>query len=138
MRGSRINIGRFAHFAWLTETFSAILVAVPVDPKTLPSDPATLRKIVVDLTAQLDTQQGRLRKVERLLEQLPEARNAANSFRAISWLCSPPKLIRDGASADSQPEGPLTTFRKLLGDERQYYQKALRIHYMHGPSRCSR
>lgn len=52
---------------------------MPVDPKTLPSDAATLRKIVVDLTAQLDTQQGRLQKVERLLEQLLQSRNAKRS-----------------------------------------------------------
>jgi hypothetical protein len=59
--------------------FSGTLVAVPVDPRTLPSDPATLKKIVVDLTAQMDTQQTRLQKVERLLEQLLEARNAKRS-----------------------------------------------------------
>jgi transposase len=52
---------------------------VPVDPKTLPSDPATLQKIVVDLSTQLDTQQGRLQKVERLLAQLLAARNAKRS-----------------------------------------------------------
>jgi transposase len=52
---------------------------VPVDPKTLPSDPVTLQKIIVDLTAQLDTEQGRLQKVERLLQQLLEARNAKRS-----------------------------------------------------------
>jgi transposase len=66
---------------WLEETFFATLVAVPVDPKILPSDPATLKKMVVDLTAQMDTQQTRLRKVERLLEQLLEARNAKRSER---------------------------------------------------------
>lgn len=52
---------------------------MPVDPKTLPSDAVTLQKIVVDLTAQLDTQQARLQKVERLLTQLLEARNAKRS-----------------------------------------------------------
>jgi transposase len=52
---------------------------VPIDPKTLPSDPATLQKIIVDLTAQLDTEQGRLAKVERLLEQLLEARHGKRS-----------------------------------------------------------
>jgi len=79
VRGSRINIGKIALFRWLLETFSAIVVLVPVDPKTLPSDAAALRKIVVDLTAQLDTQHSRLRKVEGLLAQLLEARNAKRS-----------------------------------------------------------
>jgi hypothetical protein len=65
-------------------TFFATIVLVPVDPKTLPTDPDTLRKIVVDLTAQLDTQQGRLQKVERLLEQLLAARSAKRSEQLSS------------------------------------------------------
>jgi hypothetical protein len=45
---------------------------VPVDPKTLPQDTETLRKIVVDLTAQLD-------RTERLLRQLLEAKTGRKS-----------------------------------------------------------
>jgi transposase len=45
---------------------------VPVDPKTLPQDTETLRKIVVDLTAQLD-------RTERLLRQLLQAKTGRKS-----------------------------------------------------------
>ena len=45
---------------------------MPVDPKTLPQDPETLTKIVVDLTAQLD-------RTERLLRQLIQAKTGRRS-----------------------------------------------------------
>jgi transposase len=45
---------------------------MPVDPKTLPHDAPTLRKIVVDLTAQLD-------RTERLLRQLLQAKTGRKS-----------------------------------------------------------
>ena len=45
---------------------------MPVDPKTLPKDTETLRKIVMDLTAQLD-------RTERLLRQLLEAKTGRKS-----------------------------------------------------------
>jgi len=45
---------------------------VPVDPKTLPQDPETLQKIVVDLTTQLD-------RTERLLRQLLQAKTGRKS-----------------------------------------------------------
>ena len=45
---------------------------MPVDPKTLPGDTETLRKIVVDLTAQLD-------RTERLLRQLIQAKTGRKS-----------------------------------------------------------
>jgi transposase len=45
---------------------------VPVDPKTLPQDAETLRKIVVDLTTQLD-------RTERLLRQLLQAKAGRKS-----------------------------------------------------------
>jgi len=45
---------------------------VPVDPKTLPQDSDTLKKIVVDLTAQLD-------RTERLLRQLLAAKTGRKS-----------------------------------------------------------
>jgi transposase len=44
----------------------------PSDPKTLPQDPETLQKIVVDLTTQLD-------RTERLLRQLPQAKTGRKS-----------------------------------------------------------
>jgi transposase len=45
---------------------------VPVDPKTLPQDPETLQKMLVDLTAQLD-------RTERLLRQFLAARTGRKS-----------------------------------------------------------
>ena len=45
---------------------------MPVDPKTLPEDAETLKKIVVDVTAQLD-------RTERLLRQLLQAKTGRKS-----------------------------------------------------------
>jgi transposase len=47
-------------------------LSLPADPKTLPQDAATLQKIVVDLTAQLD-------RTERLLRQLLQAKTGRKS-----------------------------------------------------------
>jgi hypothetical protein len=52
---------------------------VPVDPKCLPEDPAILRNMLVDLTAQLDAGEARLAKMERLLVQLLAARSGRKS-----------------------------------------------------------
>jgi transposase len=45
---------------------------VPVDPNSLPQDPAILRQMLVDLTTQLD-------KTQRLLRQLMEAKSGTRS-----------------------------------------------------------
>jgi len=50
-------------------TFFTILVVVPIDLKSLPDDPEILRRMLVDVTAQLD-------KTNRLLRQLLEAKRA--------------------------------------------------------------
>jgi transposase len=47
-------------------------LGLPVDPKTLPEDAETLKKIVVDVTAQLD-------RTERMLRQLLEAKTGRKS-----------------------------------------------------------
>lgn len=47
-------------------------MSLPVDPKTLPEDAETLKKIVVDVTAQLD-------RTERLLRQLLQAKTGRKS-----------------------------------------------------------
>ncbi len=52
---------------------------MPVDPKSLPEDPAILRNMLVALTAQLDAGEARLAKMERLLAQLLAARNGRKS-----------------------------------------------------------
>ena len=47
-------------------------MSLPVDPKTLPEDAETLKRIVVDVTAQLD-------RTERLLRQLLQAKTGRKS-----------------------------------------------------------
>jgi len=45
---------------------------VPIDPKSLPQDPAILQRMLIDLTAQLD-------KTQKLLRQLLEAKHSTKS-----------------------------------------------------------
>jgi hypothetical protein len=52
---------------------------VPVDRQQLPKDVNVLQQMVLDLVAQLDTEQSRRLKVERLLRQLLEARSGRKS-----------------------------------------------------------
>src|SRR5262249_12224165 len=47
-------------------------LSLPVDPKTLPEDAATLKRMLVDVTAQLD-------RTEHLLRQLLEAKTGRKS-----------------------------------------------------------
>lgn len=62
----------FPHlFAWCIGSFRLHL-SLPVDPKTLPRDPDTLQKMLVDVTAQLD-------RTERLLRQLLQAKTGRKS-----------------------------------------------------------
>jgi transposase len=67
---------------------------VPVDPKTLPQDPETLQRIVVDLTAQLD-------RTERLLRQLVAAKTGRKSEQI-----SPDQLALFAAEAGLPIEEP--------------------------------
>jgi len=52
-----------------------------VDPQQLPDDPQTLRKMVVDLTTQLDRQAAEKLKIENLVRELLEAKRARSSER---------------------------------------------------------
>jgi transposase len=52
---------------------------VPIDHKQLPNDAATLRRMVLDLIAQLDAEQARRIKTENLLRQLLAARSGKRS-----------------------------------------------------------
>jgi transposase len=52
---------------------------VPIDRHQLPEDAATLRQLVLDLIAQLDNEQARRIKTERLLQQLLTARSGRKS-----------------------------------------------------------
>lgn len=63
----------------MNRALASTILLVPVDPKTLPEDPATLQKIIVDLTAQMDKQNSQLQKVERLLAQLIQAKSGRRS-----------------------------------------------------------
>jgi len=64
---------------WLIDIFSGTLFLVPIDQKQLPSDAATLRRMVLDLIAQLDAEQARRMKTENLLRQLLAARSGKRS-----------------------------------------------------------
>jgi transposase len=55
------------------------LFSVPIDQKQLPDDAATLRRMVLDLIAQLDAEQARRIKTENLLRQLLAARSGRRS-----------------------------------------------------------
>jgi hypothetical protein len=54
------------------ESIRFIISIVPVDPESLPHDPAILKQMLVDLTSQLD-------KTQRLLSQLLAAKSGTRS-----------------------------------------------------------
>jgi len=55
--------------------FALKIYLVPIDHKQLPEDANLLRQMVLDLIAQLDAEQLRRIKTERLLRQLLEAKS---------------------------------------------------------------
>jgi transposase len=59
-------------FLLVNHCFSFIIHLVPVDPNSLPHDPAILKQMLVDLTTQLD-------KTQRLLQQLLAAKSGTHS-----------------------------------------------------------
>jgi hypothetical protein len=59
--------------------FAPKIYVVPVDRQQLPKDANVLQQMVLDLVAQLDTEQARRIKVERLLRQLLEAKSGRRS-----------------------------------------------------------
>jgi transposase len=59
--------------------FRSKIYVVPIDRHQLPEDAATLRQLVLDLIAQLDNEQARRIKTERLLQQLLAARSGRKS-----------------------------------------------------------
>jgi transposase len=61
------------------DTVYGSLFSVPIDQKQLPNDAATLRRMVLDLIAQLDAEQARRIKTENLLRQLLAARSGKRS-----------------------------------------------------------
>jgi transposase len=68
-------------FFWLYTTFSAIIVAVAIDRKQLPESADVLQQMVLDLLAQLESEQARREKTEHLLRQLLAARSGRSSER---------------------------------------------------------
>jgi hypothetical protein len=52
---------------------------MPLDPKTLPEDAETLRKIVVDLAGQLDRESAEKNKYRDLIRELLEAQRTRKS-----------------------------------------------------------
>ena len=77
MHGSRIKTGFPAHFdrrilILANATLPPIISLLPVDLNSLPHDPAILKQMLVDLTAQLD-------KTQRLLRQLVAAKGGTRS-----------------------------------------------------------
>jgi hypothetical protein len=52
---------------------------LPLDRQQLPQDANTLQQMVLDLIAQLDAEQARRIKTERLLQQLLQARSGRQS-----------------------------------------------------------
>jgi transposase len=56
-----------------------MLQAVPIDPQQLPDDAKILRRMVLDLIAQLDIEQARRIKTENLLRQLLAAKSGRRS-----------------------------------------------------------
>jgi transposase len=54
---------------------------VPLDPQQLPDDPQALRKMIVDLSAQLDRQAAEKLKIERMVRELLDAKRLQSSER---------------------------------------------------------
>lgn len=54
---------------------------MPLDPQQLPDDPQTLRKMIVDLSAQLDRQAVEKLKIERMVRELLDAKRLQSSER---------------------------------------------------------
>ena len=69
---SRINIGLKCILCLAGARVRFIIPIVPVDPNSLPHDPAILKQMLVDLTKQLD-------KTQRLLGQLLAAKSGTRS-----------------------------------------------------------
>jgi hypothetical protein len=70
---------------------------VPVARLTLPQDAATLQQMVLDLLAELEAQQARLKKTEHLLQQLLAARRGPKSEQI-----SPEQLALFAADLEAQ------------------------------------
>jgi hypothetical protein len=81
---------------------------VALDPNQLPDDPQTLRKMVLDLAAQLDWHSLEKNKLEGLLRELLDARHARKSERLSEEQTG---LVRGGlagaATRSGNPAGRL-------------------------------
>jgi transposase len=94
--------------------FALKIDVMPVDRQQLPKDANVLQQMVLDLVAQLDTEQSRRLKVERLLRQLLEARSGRKSeqISADQLALFAAELKAQGvntgeaASESKKPDGP--------------------------------
>ena len=82
-----------------------IIRIVPVDPNSLPHDPAILRQMLVDLTTQLD-------KTQRLLSQLLAAKSGTRSeqlsvdqLRLFAQELNAPEAAMETEKDDDPPSG---------------------------------
>jgi len=85
---------------------------VPVDPDSLPHDPAILKQMLVDLTTQLD-------KTQRLLTQLLAAKSGTRSEQLSADQL---RLFRAGNSAPSRPQRQRRTIPNKTTISRQVRQ----------------
>src|SRR5215471_4199604 len=98
---------------------------MPIDPNQLPQDADTLRKIVLDLVAQLDRAFAEQHKYENLLRELLEAQRNRKSeqlskeqlalFEAAWQACHPQEesaAAEDDDDIDNHPEGQPQTHKR--------------------------
>lgn len=83
-----------------------IIPVVPVDPNSLPEDPAILKQMLMDLTTQLD-------KTQRLLRQLLEAKSGTRSEQLsadqLRLFAQERNVAELSASKSTQPEAATET-----------------------------
>ena len=87
-------------------------MSLPVDPQTLPQDAETLKRMLVDLTAQLDRTEGLLRqllqaKTGRKSEQLSREQLALFAAEAGLTIADPESPESDHDKGDEPPPGAI-------------------------------
>jgi transposase len=99
---------------------------VPVDPNNLPDDAKALRKIVVDLTAQLDRETGERAKLEALIRELLDAKRNRKSEKLSKEqlaLFEAAWQARTGETPRDQPDDQDPTGGATAGGESKPEQK---------------
>ena len=116
-RRKRYSVASKAHKHWRLRIFvlgkrdvSGYTGSVPVDPKMLPQDAGTLKKMLVDVTAQLDRTECLLRqllqaKTGRKSEQLSREQLALFAAEAGVLMAEPEAAEQDKEDGDDPPPG---------------------------------